>query len=181
MEAQVAEVPSPGPDIPVELHQIQLTRQREEKSLKAVARHLGLSPADAHDQEDPRTDLKLSQLYRWAAVLEVPPQELLNRDDSSIELASQRGALVRMMKTIQMLLQAVSSNERLRIIAETLYEQLISIMPELHDVTPYPTASGRRMLTEASPREIHPVCVPADLQPWAADVEKNPRPHEPVR
>lgn len=62
---------------PQEYHRLRAVREKLGLRIEDVADELGLSVADASLQEDPRTDLNLTQIHRWQSVLKVPFREIL--------------------------------------------------------------------------------------------------------
>jgi hypothetical protein len=99
-------------------------------------------------QEDETNDLRLSDMYRWEKLLGVPICELLV--DAGTELSRpimERARLVRIMKTVKSLVENAQSNT-IRRLAETLVAQLVEIMPELRDVSPWHSVGQRRSLAE---------------------------------
>lgn len=126
------------------LHRIGVVRRVEKIPRRRVARKLNLSVSKVRQQEHPVCDLPLSQLYEWARVLRVPPTELLTQVDGELSLpVAWRAKLVRMMKTSRALCEA-ARQESVRRLAEALVSQLIEIMPELVEVTPWPAVGPRR-------------------------------------
>jgi hypothetical protein len=99
-------------------------------------------------QEIESSDLRLSDLYRWEAVLGVPVCELLL--DSGTELSRpimERARMVRIMKTVKSLHENAPT-AAIRRLAETLVNQLVEIMPELTEVSPWHSVGQRRSLNE---------------------------------
>jgi hypothetical protein len=118
-------------------------------SLRTVARHLGSNVRDVRDQEDESTDLRLSDLYRWQSVLDVPLEELL-LDESSRSLSRpvmERAKLVRVMKTAAAILEIADDPQMCRL-AQRLIDQLTELMPELKSVGPWHSVGQRRALDE---------------------------------
>jgi hypothetical protein len=82
-------------------------------------------------------------LYQWAAVLDVPVTELLIEPNESLSPpVMKRAELLQLMKTAKAILERGSLP--VRRMAEMLIDQLIEIMPELKDVTPWPAVGQRR-------------------------------------
>ena len=128
----------------VRLHRIATVRKRQGVSLRSMARRLGIKVRQVLDEEDETSDLSLSTLYAWSQALEVPLVELLVEEESELSAPiSPRARLVRVMKTVAAIRQEpdMSAVQRL---AERLYTDLIEIMPELKDVSPWPAVGSRR-------------------------------------
>src|SRR5688572_16511540 len=87
-------------DGPVRLHRIQEVRRREGMSLRTAARQLDTDIRDIRKQENPSSDLKLNELYKWGQALEVPVTELLEESDEPLSrVVRERAAMVRVMKS----------------------------------------------------------------------------------
>jgi len=133
-------------DIP--LHRIRKVRYQEDISLRAVARHLGTTIADVKFQELATTDLPLSVLYKWQEVLGVPISELLVEPGDCLSAPTLRRAqLVRLMKTAVTILERAKQVSIQRM-AKVLVSQLIDIMPELRDISPWHLVGKRRARNE---------------------------------
>jgi transcriptional regulator with XRE-family HTH domain len=130
------------------LHRIGEVRRRQGVTLRNVARRLGMSLPVVRRQEQADCDLRLSELHQWQEVLEVPVAELLVEGDGQLSgPVLERSRMVKLMKT------AAAIRERSRGTAvdrmvEMLVEQILEIMPELADVTPWHTVGQRRTLDE---------------------------------
>jgi len=126
------------------LHRIQEVRRLQEMSLRTAARQLGSDVRSVRAQEQASTDLRLSDLYRWQTVLEVPVGELLEESNESLSRdVSQRAQLVRIMKTATALRETADSPSTCRM-AENLVEQLSQLMPELAQIGPWHSVGQRR-------------------------------------
>jgi len=66
------------------LHRIKQVRRRQGISMRTAVRRLGLDAGTIEMQEEGTTDLRLSDLYRWRAALEVPTSELLVEADDPL-------------------------------------------------------------------------------------------------
>lgn len=116
------------------LHCIAAVRRRQGVTLRTVARRWNLDVAQIRGLEDSTADLKLSQLYAWQQLLEVPVHELLI--DSELLLSPnvlRRAQLLRLMKTA-VTLSEKSSDSETRYLVDRLMNQLVEIMPELKTV-----------------------------------------------
>lgn len=130
------------------LHRIQEVRLQQGMSLRTASRHLGLDVRTIRAQEQSTSDLRLSDLYRWQAALEVPVQELLVETEEPLSRpVMERARMVRLMKTAAALLED-APNANTRLMAQNLIEQLCEIMPELKDVGPWHSVGQRRTLDE---------------------------------
>ena len=99
-------------------------------------------------QENPDTDILLSTLYAWQAVLEVPVSELLVETEEPLSVpVLKRAQMVRLMKTAAAILER-SSQASIRRMAQMLCEQLVEMMPELEGVSPWHAVGRRRTQDE---------------------------------
>ena len=138
----------PGQSRATPLHRIAEVRQRQGVTLRNVARRLGVSLSVVRRQEEPDCDLRLSDLLRWQEVLEVPVAELLVESEGQLSgpvLA--RSRMVKLMKTAAALRERTAGTPAARV-TEMLVEQILELMPELADVTPWHTAGSRRSLDD---------------------------------
>ena len=141
------------------LNRIQEVRLQQGMSLRTASRHLGLDVRTIRAQEQVTSDLRLSDLYRWQAALEVPVQELLVDSDEPLSRpVMERARMVRLMKTAAALLED-APNIHARRMAENLIEQLLEIMPELKEVGPWHSVGQRRTLDEVGRIAANPVSV----------------------
>ena len=132
----------------VALHRIAAVRQQQGISLRGLARQLRKSVAELEAEEDEATDLRLSRVYWWQRVLEVPIAELLIDSNSPLSApVLERARLVRIMKTVAAIAEKAEGTSIKRL-AQTLAEQLVELMPELEGVSPWHTVGQRRTLDE---------------------------------
>lgn len=130
------------------LHRIAEVRRREGTSIRSVARQLGVRVGEAQRQEDPASDLLLSQLLRWKSALDVPLTDLIADNGGPLsEPIRTRARLLRIMKTVRSI-EELSSSLPVQKLAETLKGQLLQLMPELEKVTPWPLIGQRRAPNE---------------------------------
>jgi hypothetical protein len=112
---------------------------------------MGTSMEQVRRQEDPQTDLPLSDLYQWHAALDVPVADLLIESESPLsEPVHTRARLLRVMKTVRALKETATAVSVLRF-ATMLEQQLIELMPELAEVAPWHSVGKRRSPDEARP------------------------------
>lgn len=130
------------------LHRIQEVRRLQGMSLRTAARQLGTDIRSIRAQEQATTDLRLSDLYNWQRALDVPVSELLVDSDEPLSRpVRERGAMLKIMKTARSLLDAAPPGPARRM-AENLVEQLLELMPELKEVSPWHSVGQRRSLEE---------------------------------
>ncbi len=128
----------------VPLHRIGEVRRSQSLSLATVARRLHLEVAAARAAEMPQSDMLLSNLYQWRTILDVPVAELLiDPEELPSNPIRNRGQLLRMMKTVRTILES-TQEQRTQILAQTLSDQMIELMPELVGVTSWPTIGQSR-------------------------------------
>ena len=118
----------------------------------AAARHLvarargqlRTSVRELEVEEDETSDLRLSRVYWWQSVLEVPVSELLVDSNSPLSApVLERARLVRIMKTVAAIAEKAESSSIKRL-AQTLASQLVEMMPELEGVSPWHNVGQRR-------------------------------------
>jgi transcriptional regulator with XRE-family HTH domain len=127
-----------------QLHRIAEVRELQEVSLRTAARHLGTDVPTVREQEKETSDLRLSDLYRWQQVLEVPVSELLSDAEDGVSATLlHRARLVKVMKTAQAILERAPS-EPIKRMAQMLVEQLTEVMPELKEVSAWHQTGTRR-------------------------------------
>lgn len=138
-------------------HRLAEVRNQQGVTLRNVARRLGLDMAEVRRQENERTDLRVSELLDWQEVLEVPIAELLVESEGQLSgPVLERSRMVKLMKTAAAIREqsAGTSAERL---ADMLIGQILEIMPELRDVTPWHNVGQRRTLDDVGRAARHPV------------------------
>ena len=131
-------------DRPGGLHRIAEVRRQQAVTLRNVARRLGMPRSVVRRQEQPDCDLRLSDLLRWQEVLEVPVAELLVEAEGQLSgpvLA--RSRMVKLMKTAAAIRERAQDPGISRMV-----EQILEIMPELADVTPWHSVGQRRTREE---------------------------------
>lgn len=138
-----------GPSAPAQLlHRLGEVRRREGLTRREVARRLGISIHDVQEREQPSSDMPLSELYRWQAVLQVPITELLNEPAGELSPPLQlRARLLRAMKTVRSM-QEVARQASVQRLAGVLVAQILEIMPELKDTIAWPAVGHRRKQSE---------------------------------
>jgi len=130
------------------LHRIAEVRRLQGVTLRNVARRLGMSLPVVRRQEQPDCDLRISDLHLWQQVLEVPISELLIEADGQLSgPVLERSRMVKLMKTAAALRERTEGSPAARMV-EMLVDQILEIMPELADVTPWPAAGPRRSLDD---------------------------------
>src|SRR5262245_54037440 len=130
------------------LHRIREIRMREGVSLRSAARQMGTDIRSLRLQEQESTDLRLSDLKRWQKALEVPLSELVVDDETPLSRpVMERARLIRLMKTAAAI-QEKAPNTGIERMAQMMVEQLVEIMPELKEVSPWHQFGQRRSLEE---------------------------------
>jgi len=133
---------------PRPLHRLRTTREQQGVSIRTAARHLGITMEEARAQECETADLSLTMLHRWQQLLEVPIANLLvDLDGPLSEPVLKRARMLKLMKTAGAIVQQSDSARVLRL-ANMLVDQLVEIMPELKDVSPWHVVGQRRSLDE---------------------------------
>jgi hypothetical protein len=144
----------PLPQVPVSsdkkpLHRIADVRRRQGISVRSAARRMHTSIDQVRRQEEPVTDMLLSELLRWQKALDVPLADLLVETDGPLsEPIMTRARLLRIMKTVRAIKETATSSSIQRF-ATMLEQQLVELMPELKDVAAWHSIGQRR-----SPNEL---------------------------
>ena len=130
------------------LHRIADVRRLQGVTLRNVSRRLGAPLAVVRRQEQPDCDLRLSDLMQWQEVLEVPVAELLVEGEGQLSgPVLQRSRMVKLMKTAAAIRERAHDSTTGRMVS-MLIEQILELMPELADVTPWHTVGQRRTLDD---------------------------------
>lgn len=138
-------------------HRLAEVRNQQGVTLRNMARRLGLDMAEVRRQENERTDLRVSELLDWQEVLEVPIAELLVEADGQLSgPVLQRSRMVKLMKTAAAIREQVAGTSAERL-ADMLIGQILEIMPELRDVTPWHNVGQRRTLDDVGRAARFPV------------------------
>lgn len=147
-EISISRRSAPEPTPAKTYHRLSEVRQQQGVSQRSVARKLNLPIQDVRTQEEPETDLRISELLKWQEILEVPLADLLVDTQGSLsEPVGKRAALLRIMKTAKAILEA-SPNKSTSRLANMLVEQLVQMMPELAEVSAWHTVGQRRTQDE---------------------------------
>jgi transcriptional regulator with XRE-family HTH domain len=143
---QAVSVPTVEKDRP--LQRLAMARRSQGLSRRTVARRMNVEVEELRQQEQSMNDLPISKLYAWQKALDVPIGELLiEAGDSLVSPILERSQLVRLMKTV-LAIRDQAKQESIRRMVQTMYEQLIEIMPELAKISPWHVVGKRRRLTE---------------------------------
>jgi hypothetical protein len=135
--------------------------ERERLSPRTLANRLNLTVTEVLAQADPSSDLTLSNLYRWQAALQVPMIELLVEIDSSLSPAVERRCqLLKAMRTVRSI-QEQAQQETVQRMALQLVEQILDMMPELKEVSAWPSVGQRRTKDELG--VVVDRCVPESM------------------
>ena len=158
----ISDIGTPGPDVATvchsssaissggvrSLHRIATVRRQQGMTLRRVVHQLGVSADQVRAEENETFDLRLSRLYEWQRVLEVPLAELLCDHDAPLSApVMERARMVRLMKTAAAIMEK-STNTSIQRLAQMLVTQLLEIMPELEGVTAWHSVGQRRSMDE---------------------------------
>jgi hypothetical protein len=139
------------------LHRIADVRRLQGVTLRNVSRRLGAPLAVVRRQEQSDCDLRLSDLLQWQEVLEVPVAELLVEGEGQLSgPVLQRSRMVKLMKTAAAIRERTDDSTTARMVS-MLIEQILELMPELADVTPWHTIGQRRTLDDVGRTARNPV------------------------
>ena len=129
---------------PTTYHRIQEVCIQQGATARALSRKMDLGVTEIREQENPNTDLRISDLLRWQKVLEVPLVDLLVDNEGPLsEPVTRRANMLRVMKTAKAILET-SNDSSVKRLADMLVSQLVEIMPELSDVAAWHTVGQRR-------------------------------------
>jgi transcriptional regulator with XRE-family HTH domain len=130
------------------LQRLAIVRRQQGLSRRTIAKRMNVEVDDVRIQEEQSADLPLSALYAWQKALDVPVSELLvEAGDSLVSPVLERSQLVRLMKTV-LAIREQARQESIRRMAQTMFDQLTEIMPELANVGPWHAVGKRRRLSE---------------------------------
>jgi len=130
------------------LHRIAAVMEQEGVSPRSAARQMSIPQAQVYEESHPSCDLRLSALYRWQKILEVPLGDLLNEPDRALSPQIRlRSSLLKAMRTVRTI-QERAQEDAIQTLAARLAEQLTEMMPELQTVPSWPAVGQRRTLDE---------------------------------
>ncbi len=129
------------------LHRLKAVRQQQGVSLRRVSRALKIDVHEAREQENETSDLPLSTLYAWCELLDVPISDLLVESNELSAPVLARARLLKLMKTASAIRDEVGERGGKQL-ANMLIAQLLEIMPELKDVSPWHLARRRRRIRQ---------------------------------
>ena len=130
------------------LHRLAAVRRLQGISRGTMARRLNIDLRQLAEQERETADVPLSVVYQWQKTVGVPISELLVETDDGLSLpVLRRSQLLRLMKTVLAVAEH-AKQPSIRRMAQTMAEQLIEIMPELAEVSPWHAVGKRRRLSE---------------------------------
>lgn len=130
------------------LHRIGAVRRQQKVSLRTAARHMGTDIRTVREQEDESADIRLSDLYKWQATLDVPVEDLLVEPSMPLSRpVLERARMLRLMKTV-VAIRERSESLPVQRMAQTMIDQLVEMMPELEDVNGWHSVGQRRSMNE---------------------------------
>ena len=138
-------------------HRISEVRKQQGVSRRSVARNLEVELSEVKRLEDATTDLRLSELFRWQQLLQVPLTHLL--EDLDLPLSRpvlERAQFVKLMKTA-VTIQEEAQSDQIRRLAEMMTQQLSEIMPELAEVGPWQGGTFGRRLEDYGKIALNPL------------------------
>jgi transcriptional regulator with XRE-family HTH domain len=129
-------------------HRLHEVRQQQGASLRSISRRLNLTVQEARELEDPRADLRISDLLKWQKILEVPLADLLVDSDGPLsEPVNSRARMLRIMKTAKAI-QESAHECGVKRLSNMLIGQLVQMMPELAEVSAWHSVGQRRTQDE---------------------------------
>jgi len=130
------------------LQRLAAVRRQQGLSRGTVARQLNIETEQVRQQESEGSDLRLSTLYAWQNILDVPVAELLvEPGDGLPSSVLMRSQLLRLMKTVQVISEK-TKQVSVRRMAQTMVGQLVEIMPELANVGAWNISGRQRRRSE---------------------------------
>jgi hypothetical protein len=139
---------SSSPKEPKKYHRIQEVCNQQGATVRSLSRKMDLNSNEIREQEDPSSDLRISDLLKWQKALEVPLADLLVDSEGPLsEPVSRRAGMLRVMKTAKAILETAHDRSVKRL-ASMLVTQLVDIMPELAEVSAWHTVGQRRTQNE---------------------------------
>ena len=140
--------PAAAQSVPAALHRIAYVRRREGISMRSAARRLRSSIEQVRQQEEPSSDMLLSELLRWGDAFDVPLADLLVESGAPLsEPIMARAQLLSIMKTVRAIKETASHSSVQRFVT-TLEQQLLELMPELNGVMTWPSIGQPRSADE---------------------------------
>ncbi|MCA9247150.1 MAG: hypothetical protein KDA42_08550 [Planctomycetales bacterium] len=140
------------------LHRVHTVRVQQGISIRSAARRMKSTVLEAESLEAESSNMLLSTLYKWAEALEVPVSDLLVEEEDGVlsEPVLRRARMVRIMKTAGSILEK-SPNDAIRRLASMMIEQLVELMPELREVSPWHSVGQRRSSEEQGRLAENPI------------------------
>lgn len=130
------------------LHRINTVRRQQKVSLRTAARHMGTDVRTVRAQENELADIRLSDLYKWQATLDVPIEDLLVEPAMPLSRpVLERARMLRLMKTV-VAIRERSESAPVQRMAQTMIDQLVEMMPELEEVNGWHSVGQRRSMHE---------------------------------
>ncbi len=119
---------------PLFRHRLRELRQRLGISLGAIAAKLNISIEEVLEQEDPSSDISISQLLNWSRALGVPVDQLLVEVGNSLFTPTMTTANISKMLKIAEKIVDETKDHQSKSFAERLCQQLSELMgPETSD------------------------------------------------
>lgn len=118
--------------------------EQECVGVRTAARRMNVPSSQVRVECQPTCDLKLSDVYRWQEALNVPVADILSEPDMSLSPAvAWRGQLLKAMRTVRSI-QLLVDDEAVQSLTMMLVQQLTDMMPELTNVTAWPSQGRQR-------------------------------------
>jgi transcriptional regulator with XRE-family HTH domain len=126
------------------LHRLAAVRAARKVSPSVLAQRLNITAEQVKLREQGSVDLPLSELYKWAAALEVPVERLLVNSDVVVPVPEMDLESAKELLRTARALCAETDHPNLERMATALVEQIVELAPELKDAALAPAAEGRR-------------------------------------
>jgi len=138
----------PSFETPAALHRLAEVMEQEGVKPRTLANRIGTTEATVIKKSAPDYDMRLSELYQWQEALNVPVVELLVEAETTLSTPIElRTRLLKLMRSVRSI-QEHSRNESVQTLAMQLSEQLMQMMPELKEVSAWPSVGQQRKLNE---------------------------------
>jgi len=144
------------------LHQLQAVRDRQGMSVRKIAGNIGSSISIVQAEEEPGSDLLVSQLYRYQIALEVPLIELIEEpNDKSESSVGARASLVQVIKFFHSIRNRDGLPRRYVKLLDLFRVQICELIEDgaklFREISPWPSVGHRRSTGEVGRIAEHSV------------------------
>ena len=130
------------------MHRIKTVRKQQGVTVRSAARQMEIDVRRVRGEEDAWSDLRLSTMYRWQKMLEVPLIDLVVETNEPLSRpVMERARMIKLMKTAVTILERTPT-VAVRRLTQMLISQLVEIMPETEGIGPWQSVGQQRTLNE---------------------------------